>query len=759
MRAVVALLMALAVAGCTRAHYRRSADRDTYGAIEERNCDPRWSVPAVSIDPPPESRLYDPYDPDHPPMPPDDPAAAWYMRCADGHKGSSHWHQDGDAPWIESPEWRKHLAIAEGGSLVLTPERAVELGLLHSREYQTQLEDLYLTALALTLERFEFALHWFGGNDTTYNHFGASSLPGESNTLTTASEFGFTRALTTGGQLLVDFANSFVWEFTGPNVSTTQSNIVINLVQPLLRGAWKAVRMEPLTQAERNVLYEVRDYARFRKRFYLDVTTRGGGFLSLLLQVQSIRNQEANLASLRQNLLMHQALYDAGAVSSIQVDQVFQSYQQGRLSLLQAQTSLENALDTFKIGLGLPPSIPVTLDDSQLAPFELNNPAVTDLGDEIEKFLSEYRELDAAPPLDELKQGVARLRTFPGRTIKLADQVAAELGRWQVETKGIDEEAKAQEVRERTMRESLAKQLADLGSEQNELVEEIDKAVLQLAEARRTENWETLQRLTRDQNALVAELFVIQTQIRVFLIKLKPIDYKLDAAVEYARENRLDVMNQRAGVVDAWRKIRVAANRLESDLDVEFNADIATEPGHNPVAFSSTASSYTASLQFDGPLNRELERNNYRAALINYERARRAYMALDDSVQQAIRRDLRQLQTDRLNFEIARQSLVAAARQVEQSREQLLLFGGERAGSTTTQDILNALNSLLQAKNTLIGSWVGYETGRLQLLFDLEALQLDDRGVYTDEQPTAAAKPAEADGDRVAERADTPAAL
>ena len=38
-------------------------------------------------------------------------------------------------------------------------------------------------------------------------------------------------------------------------------------------------------------------------------------------------------------------------------------------------------------------------------------------------------------------------------------------------------------------------------------------------------------------------------------------------------------MNARAGVVDAWRKIKVAQNSLESDLDVVVGADVATDEG------------------------------------------------------------------------------------------------------------------------------------------------------------------------------------
>src|SRR5262249_49393334 len=83
-------------------------------------------------------------------------------------------------------------------------------------------------------------------------------------------------------------------------------------------------------------------------------------------------------------------------------------------------------------------------------------------------------------------------------------------------------------------------------------------------------------------------------------------------------------------------------------------------------------------------------------------------------------------------FEIARQSLISAARQVEAAREELLLLGNN-ADPTSTQNILNALTNILLAKNALIDSWVSYEVGRFQLLLDLEAFQVDERGIDTDE--------------------------
>src|SRR5262249_45802221 len=271
--------------GCTRSFYRRWADRETYGTINERDHDPRWFLPNVSVDVPPESRLYDPFNPDRPPMPPDDPAAHRYMHWANGMHGYLFWHNNGDAPWIVDPAWYNYLPLDENGVLVLTPERAIEQGLLHSREYRTAIQTVYLNALALTLDRFEFALHWFGTNDTNWTHFGSSA--DELNTLTSNSTLGFTRAFAAGGQLLMEFANNFTAQFAGPDSVVITSNILVNLTQPLLRRFGRQVRMETLTEAERSLLYAVRAFAHFRKTFSFNIITQQ--YLNLLTQEQNIR--------------------------------------------------------------------------------------------------------------------------------------------------------------------------------------------------------------------------------------------------------------------------------------------------------------------------------------------------------------------------------------------------------------------------------------------------------------------------------------
>jgi hypothetical protein len=183
-------------------------------------------------------------------------------------------------------------------------------------------------------------------------------------------------------------------------------------------------------------------------------------------------------------------------------------------------------------------------------------------------------------------------------------------------------------------------------------------------------------------------------------------------------------------VTDTWRKVTVAANALEADLDVVASANFGTDPDHdNPFNFAAEASTYVIGLQFDSPLNRMAERNVYRASLIAYQRARRDFMELSDTIELQVRRDLRQLDQLRVSFEISRQQLLSAARQYENAR--IILLGPRERRSnndTTTLNLLRALDTLVAARNALAQNYINYEQQRVQLLLDLEALQLDPRG-------------------------------
>src|SRR5439155_8763734 len=291
------------------------------------------------------------------------------------------------------------------------------------------------------------------------------------------------------------------------------------------------------------------------------------------------------------------------------------------------------------------------LDDSLLASFQLNDPRLESLQDEIDKYFTSFREPNQALPLPRLQEGYKNLKTFQGRAVTLLKDVAAEVEqlRKQLAEPAQDKQDREEEADKRSVLTRLSTALGDARTDLDKLGQDIDKALATLATTKPLDASTTLQLYAQRLRSSADELFVIQTQVRVYLIKLKPIQYGLADAVEYAKANRLDLMNAEARVVDAWRQIAVTASQLKAGFDVMFNANIAT-PGlnANPVDFRASASTYSVGFHFEAPLNRLVERNAYRASLISYEQARRTFMAAEDGIEQQIRQNVRNLNTNRI---------------------------------------------------------------------------------------------------------------
>src|SRR5579862_4591183 len=79
----------LAFAGCTRAFYRKQADKEVNDILVEKDKNPEWKIEQYHVYPDPRARFANPNNPDRPPMPPDDPTA-WKQSPhpqQPGHKG------------------------------------------------------------------------------------------------------------------------------------------------------------------------------------------------------------------------------------------------------------------------------------------------------------------------------------------------------------------------------------------------------------------------------------------------------------------------------------------------------------------------------------------------------------------------------------------------------------------------------------------------------------------------------------------------
>ncbi|MBS0201923.1 MAG: TolC family protein [Planctomycetes bacterium] len=450
---LVMFVFVLLASGCQRSHYRIQADGLVHDVVAGATANQRFEVPDFNIAIDPRSRLFDPTDPDYPPMPPDDPDSNRLMQNVAGHRGYPRWHNDGDVPDVELSDYRAWLPYTEDGKVRVDLVGTVELARLHSRDYQGQLETLYLSALDVTAERFRFYSQFYGGNATEYSGVGAFANGGQSSSiLDTTSNIRMQRAFTAGGNLAVGLANSIVWQFSGQGSTVNSSLANFAFSQPLLQFAGRPRIMEQLTRVERNLLANVRQFTRYRQGFYLDVvsgsgntaslqrsgglfggsglsgftgvgvggfggvgaigvTSSGnvaggggaganglGGYLGFLQRQQDLRNQRTRISALRNTWMQLNAAFDAGRLENrFQVDFAQQAYYTGQSQLLNNIAAYESGLDAYKMRLGLPPHIPLELKDPFFEQFNLINPELSHLQDVI----SDRMDLLSSAPAGE----------------------------------------------------------------------------------------------------------------------------------------------------------------------------------------------------------------------------------------------------------------------------------------------------------------------------------------------------------------------
>ncbi len=247
------------------------------------------------------------------------------------------------------------LESAEAETVVLDLVAALQVAAENSREYQRRKQSLYLAALDLTLERWRFTVQEVGIVGAALGGTGSGDTD-----LNLDADLTLTKLLGTGARIIGDIGlNLFRMLSSGGSFDAT-SNIGLLVTQPLLAGYGERIVEEPLTQAERDVVYEVRSFERFRRTFGLDVVTR---YLRLVQQVDTVANERSNITNLNELRLRNEALAAAGRLSDIQVDQARNDELSARDRLLQEEQRFSTLLDDFKLFLGLPPQ-----SDIQIVP-------------------------------------------------------------------------------------------------------------------------------------------------------------------------------------------------------------------------------------------------------------------------------------------------------------------------------------------------------------------------------------------------------
>jgi hypothetical protein len=250
---------------------------------------------------------------------------------------------------------RVENAIPAAG--LLTLPRALALATAHNREYQNRKETLYTTALDLRLVRHNFENRLFGGGSLLYRNDGRDeSVLAEANV-------GFNRLLATGTEIGAQVGARWLAVLIGAGDNGLASVFTAAVTRPLLRGSDSIVVLENLTQAERNTLYEIRSFNRFRKTFAVSVATQYLQALEWYDVVEISRAHYEALTALRDDVVK---LAAAGRVPKLEAERLRQETLAAQDAVIVAQNEYERFLDQFKITLAVPPTAEFRLDASIL---------------------------------------------------------------------------------------------------------------------------------------------------------------------------------------------------------------------------------------------------------------------------------------------------------------------------------------------------------------------------------------------------------
>jgi len=312
-----ALLAALAVAACTSAsEHRKNADEEVYAIVSAARAE-LGADGSFSIDPP-----------------------------EDGLRA------------------RVVAAQEAGATLELPPlgfVQCLEIAAENSRDFQERRESLYLSALDLTLERWSFGITESAGGSATVD--GTDGSDGTNITLTSAVGYQLRKVFGTGAEVIGDIGIGFFQALSGGGSTGATSGVSLSVTQPLLKGFGPAIVLEPLTQAERNVVYEVRSYERFRRTFAFDVASR---MFRIAQQVDTLENQRQNQDSVRRIRERNEAFAEAGQLLDIEVDQARQNELRAQTDVVEAERALEGLYDDFKLFLGLPVDADIRIRTEEL---------------------------------------------------------------------------------------------------------------------------------------------------------------------------------------------------------------------------------------------------------------------------------------------------------------------------------------------------------------------------------------------------------
>lgn len=346
------LAVGISVAGCQSSFVNR-ADKNVYRVIEDRQ---RAALGATSdahlgdetgeVQTSKEMYSYTPR-PTTPEVPEPfrtsrTPAANQPAKAA----GSTDPKTDSKAPATESiftDQEQEHVRL-------VGLRDALAYAMRHSREVQDAKETLYLAALELTLERHLWTPQFVASIQADFADYG--QVRDFDRAMTAVSNAAVTQRLPYGGEVSARIVNTLMRDLGVHTTSGETGNFILEAKLPLLRGAGRsATTMESRYSAERELIYAVRDYERFRRSYLVRVAA---DYFNLQQLKMAISNTYLSYQSRRIDWEKADFINQMGQAKDVfEAPRVQSIFRQAEASLVSSKEQYASALDRFKITLGM----------------------------------------------------------------------------------------------------------------------------------------------------------------------------------------------------------------------------------------------------------------------------------------------------------------------------------------------------------------------------------------------------------------------
>ena len=359
------LAAAAVLSGCRAQDFRHRSDRVAYDIVKEKQLESLGRAEPFTIETPAETlrrRLML------------DQGLPYAMDASLSSKDVTPIKQWPDDEYLERSETPDELvdSLVTEETLAISLTDALQIAAHESREYQIEKERVFETALQLDLERDSFRRTWSGVLDGTYQAEleREVALDDEGHTdrqpvrgLEYGGILGFSQQLRNGLSFTGQIGLDLVALLTQDRAFSRGVFADVSISIPLLRGAGEFVVTEPLTQAERNVVYALYNFERYKREFAVNIASE---YLAVLRQLDSVQNARDNYERLIVVTRRARSLAEAGELPEIQVDQSRQDELRARNQWISAREAYQRQLDGFKLTLGLPTDAEIELKREEL---------------------------------------------------------------------------------------------------------------------------------------------------------------------------------------------------------------------------------------------------------------------------------------------------------------------------------------------------------------------------------------------------------